>query len=123
MGIPRKLDTHSSASWTPIPWQPGQSERSDARGEYCLRCGGFLRQFWLEFPQGFPGDAEGMGVVDQTVEDGVGQGGIAQGVVPVSHLQGIGIRSCNHALGESSGDLDAVSLPASTECTALLTVE
>ena len=30
--IPRKLDTHSSASWTPVPRQLGQSERSDARG-------------------------------------------------------------------------------------------
>jgi hypothetical protein len=28
--IPRNLDTRSSASWTPVPRQPGQSERSDA---------------------------------------------------------------------------------------------
>ena len=47
--IPRKLDTHSSASWTPVPRQPGQSERSDARGGCCLRWGGFLRQSGLDF--------------------------------------------------------------------------
>ena len=82
--IPRKLDTHSSASWTPIPRQPGQSERSDARGG-CW--GGFLRQSWLEFSQGFPGEVEGVGVMDQAVEDGIGQGRIAQGVVPVGHRQ------------------------------------
>jgi hypothetical protein len=28
--IPRKLDTDSTANWTPIPREPGQSERSDA---------------------------------------------------------------------------------------------
>ncbi len=28
--IPRKLDTHSTANWTVIPRQTGQSERSDA---------------------------------------------------------------------------------------------
>jgi hypothetical protein len=43
--------------------------------------------FMLEFPQGFPGEVEGVGVVDQAVEDGIGQGGIAQGVVPVGHRQ------------------------------------
>ena len=28
--IPRNLDTHSTASWTVIPREAGQSERSDA---------------------------------------------------------------------------------------------
>jgi hypothetical protein len=28
--IPRKLDSHSMANWTPVPRQSGQSERSDA---------------------------------------------------------------------------------------------
>jgi hypothetical protein len=41
----------------------------------------------LDFPQGFPGEVEGVGVVDQAVEDGIGQGRIAQGVVPVGHRQ------------------------------------
>jgi len=30
--IPPNLDSHSSANWTPVPRQTGQSERSDARG-------------------------------------------------------------------------------------------
>jgi hypothetical protein len=30
MRIPRKLDSHSMANWTPVPRQSGQSERSDA---------------------------------------------------------------------------------------------
>ena len=83
--IPRQLDTDSSASWTPVPRQPGPSERSDARGGCCLRWGGFLRQSGLEFAQGCPGEVEGVGVVDQAVEDSVGQGRITQGVVPVGH--------------------------------------
>ena len=32
LGIPPKLDSRSTANWTPVPGQTGQSERSDARG-------------------------------------------------------------------------------------------
>ena len=44
--IPRKLDTDSTANWTPIPREPGQSERSDAglKG-FTLRLG-FWSSFW-----------------------------------------------------------------------------
>ena len=59
-----------------VPRQSGQSERSDARGWNCLLLGVFLRQGWPKFSQGLAGQGERMGVMDQAVEDGVGQSGI-----------------------------------------------
>ena len=81
------------ANWTAIPRQSGRwfhgkvDSRSDAtRGGWnCLLPGGFLRQGWLMFSQGLAGQGERMGVVDQAVEDGIGQGGMAEGLVPVGH--------------------------------------
>jgi len=39
------------------------------------------------FPHGFAFQRDGVGVVDQSVEDGVGEGGIAQVFVPVGDRQ------------------------------------
>jgi antirestriction protein ArdC len=74
-----KLDACSTAKWT-----VGAKRRG---GRKCLLLDGFLRQWGLEFAQGFPDQGERMGVMDQAVEDGVGQGGMAQGLVPVRHRQ------------------------------------
>ena len=83
--IPRKLDGRSMANWTPVPRQSGQLERRDARGRNYLLWGGFLRQCRLKFAQGLAGQSERMGVVDQAIEDGIGQGRMAEGLVPVGH--------------------------------------
>ena len=73
------------ANWTVVPRQSGQLERRDARGQNYLLWGGFLRQCWLKFAQGLAGQRERMGVVDQAIEDGISQGGMAEGLVPVGH--------------------------------------
>ena len=72
-----KLDAGSTAKWT-----VGAKRRG---GRKCLLLDGFLRQCRLKFAQGLAGQSERMGVVDQAIEDSIGQGGMAEGLVPVGH--------------------------------------
>ena len=54
---------------------------------FCLRLGILLRQGGTVFPQGFPGEVERMGVMDQTIQDRIRQGRMAQGFMPVGDRQ------------------------------------
>lgn len=89
--IPRKLDTCSAVNWTVIAAQTGHlfHAKLDTLG-VTARGGGvvLLRtgracQICPLFPQRISLQVELMGVVDQAVEDGVGQGGVADGGVPM----------------------------------------
>ena len=63
--------------------RPGQSERSDA-GVALLRGGGWVGQRpGPAFAQRLAFEGDAVGVVDQAIEDGIGEGGVADDVVPV----------------------------------------
>jgi hypothetical protein len=70
-------------NWRPVPRQTGHLGRDGA----WLRCAftpvGTSLLNWLPFPQRISLQVELMGVVDEAVNDGIGQGGIANGGVPV----------------------------------------
>ena len=92
--IPRHPATQSTFIRPGIPRTSGhlfhdhsdrQSERSDA-GLALLVRGARRRQFLRPFAQRFALEIDPIGVVHQAVEDGVGQGRIADQFVPVVHL-------------------------------------
>lgn len=54
---------------------------------FCLRLGILLRQGGTVFSQGFPGQVQRMGVMDQTIQDRIRQGWMAQSFMPVGDGQ------------------------------------
>ena len=61
--------------------RPGQAERSDAGKRTLRRLGRWGQPLFL--PHGFSVYSQPVGVVDQSIQNGVRQGGIANAVMPV----------------------------------------
>jgi len=65
------------------------SGRIGAQRRGCFNCDLFCSRMTLgmssgfSFSHGFPLECDGVGVVNESVQNGVGQGGIADGLVPV----------------------------------------
>jgi hypothetical protein len=92
MRIPRKVGIDSTRSWAAIPrhrGQPFHASGSLADGDMESGLTGLVKRFrdGGASSHAFSGELESVGVVDESVEDGVGECWIADRLVPVLDRQ------------------------------------